>query len=43
MKPKDVANLVEVIDESLALKIISRMKRIIAGEILSDLGVKVAK
>ena len=43
MKPEEAANLVEVIDEGLALKIISGMKSKIAGQVLSNLDVKVAK
>ena len=43
MKPEEAANLVEAIDESLALKIISGMKSKIAGQVLSNLDVKVAK
>ncbi len=43
MKPEQAANLVEAIDEELALKIISGMKSKIAGQVLSKLDVKVAK
>ena len=43
MKPQEAANLVEAISESLALKIISGMKSKIAGQVLSNLDVKVAK
>ena len=43
MKPQEAANLVEAIDEGLALKIISGMKSKIAGQVLSQLDVKVAK
>ena len=43
MKPEEAANLVEAIDEDLALKIISGMKSKIAGQVLSNLDVKVAK
>ncbi len=43
MKPEEAANLVEAIDENLALKIISGMKSKIAGQVLSNLDVKVAK
>lgn len=43
MKPEEAANLVEVIDEGLALRIISGMKSKIAGQVLSNLDVKVAK
>lgn len=43
MKPEEAANLVEAIDENLALKIIRGMKSKIAGKVLSNLDVKVAK
>ena len=43
MKPEEAANLVEAIDEDLALKIVSGMKSKIAGQVLSKLDVKVAK
>jgi flagellar motility protein MotE (MotC chaperone) len=43
MKPEEAANLVEAIDEALALQIISGMKSKIAGQVLSNLDVKVAK
>jgi len=43
MKPEEAANLVEAIDEELALQIISGMKSKIAGQVLSKLDVKVAK
>ena len=43
MKPEEAANLVEAIDEGLALQIISGMKSKIAGQVLSNLDVKVAK
>ena len=43
MKPEEAANLVEAIDEDLALKIVSGMKSKIAGKVLSKLDVKVAK
>ncbi len=43
MKPEEAANLVEVIEEDLALKIISGMKSKIAGQVLSNLDVQVAK
>jgi flagellar motility protein MotE (MotC chaperone) len=43
MKPEEAANLVEAIDEELALKIVSGMKSKIAGQVLSKLDVKVAK
>ena len=42
-KPEEAANLVEAIDEGLALQIISGMKSKIAGQVLSNLDVKVAK
>ena len=43
MKPEEAANLVEAIDEDLALKIVSGMKSKIAGQVLSKVDVKVAK
>ena len=43
MKPEEAANLVEAIDEGLALQIISGMKSKIAGQVLSNMDVKVAK
>jgi flagellar motility protein MotE (MotC chaperone) len=43
MKPEEAANLVEAIDENLALKIVSGMKSKIAGQVLSKLDVQVAK
>ena len=43
MKPEEAANLVEAIDEGLALKIVSGMKSKIAGQVLSKLDVQVAK
>lgn len=43
MKPDEAANLIEAIDENLALKIVSGMKSKIAGKVLSKLDVKVAK
>jgi flagellar motility protein MotE (MotC chaperone) len=43
MKPEEAANLVEAIDEGLALKIVAGMKSKIAGQVLSKLDVKVAK
>ncbi len=43
MKPEDAANLVEAVNEELALQIISGMKSKIAGQVLSKLDVKVAK
>ena len=43
MKPEEAANLVEAIDEDLALKIVSGMKSKIAGQVLSKLDVQIAK
>ena len=43
MKPEEAANLIEAIDDDLALKIVSGMKSKIAGKVLSKLDVKVAK
>jgi flagellar motility protein MotE (MotC chaperone) len=43
MKPEEAANLVEAVDEGLALKIVSGMKSKIAGQVLSKLDVQVAK
>ena len=43
MKPEEAANLVEAIDEDLALKIVSGMKSKVAGQVLSKLDVQVAK
>jgi flagellar motility protein MotE (MotC chaperone) len=43
MKPAEAANLIAAIDEDLALRIISGMKSKIAGQVLSQLDVKVAK
>ena len=43
MKPGEAANLIEAIDDDLALKIVSGMKSKIAGKVLSQLDVKVAK
>ena len=43
MKPEEAANLIEAIDDDLALKIVSGMKSKIAGKVLSQLDVKVAK
>ena len=43
MKPEEAANLIEAIDEDLALKIVSGMKSKIAGQVLSKVDVKVAK
>ena len=43
MKPEEAANLIEAIDDDLALKIVAGMKSKIAGKVLSQLDVKVAK
>ena len=43
MKPEEAANLIEAIDDDLALKIVAGMKSKIAGKVLSKLDVKVAK
>ena len=43
MKPAEAANLIGAIDEHLALQIISGMKSKIAGQVLSQLDVEVAK
>lgn len=43
MKPAEAATLLEAINEDLALQIISGMKSKIAGQVLSQLDVKVAK
>ena len=43
MKPGEAANLIEAIDDDLALKIVSGMKSKVAGQVLSQLDVKVAK
>ena len=43
MKPGEAADLIEAIDDDLALKIVSGMKSKIAGKVLSQLDVKVAK
>ena len=43
MKPEEAANLIEAIDDDLALRIVSGMKAKIAGKVLSQLDVKVAK
>jgi len=43
MKPAEAANLIAAINEDLALRIISGMKSKIAGQVLSQLDVKVAK
>ena len=42
-KPAEAANLLAAIDQHLALQIISGMKSKIAGQVLSQLDVKVAK
>ena len=43
MKPEEAANLIEAIDDDLALRIVAGMKSKIAGKVLSKLDVKVAK
>ncbi|MCH7623117.1 MAG: hypothetical protein IIB46_03455 [Nitrospinae bacterium] len=43
MKPQDAARLMEVINEDLAIQILSGMKSKVAGQVLSKLNVKVAK
>ena len=43
MKPQEAAKLLEVINENLAIQIISGMKSKVAGKVLSKLNVKVAK
>ena len=43
MKPAEAANLIAAINEDLALRIISGMKSKVAGQVLSQLDVKVAK
>jgi len=43
MKPQDAAKLMEVINEDLAIQILSGMKSKVAGQVLSKLNVKVAK
>ena len=43
MKPDEAANLIEAIDDDLALKIVSGMKSKIAAKVLSQLDVKIAK
>ena len=43
MKPEEAANLINTIDQNLALQIVSRMKNEVAGKVLSQLDVKVAK
>ncbi len=43
MKPQEAANLLEALNEDLAIQIISGMKSKVAGKVLSRLDVKVAK
>ena len=43
MKPEEAANLIEAIDDDLALRIVAGMKSKIAGKVLSKLDIKVAK
>ena len=43
MKPEEAANLINIIDQDLALQVVSRMKSEVAGKVLSQLDVKVAK
>ncbi|MDP7281101.1 MAG: hypothetical protein QGG39_14635, partial [Candidatus Poribacteria bacterium] len=43
MKPEEVANLINAIDQNLALQIISRMKSGVAEKVLNQLDVEVAK
>ena len=43
MKPEEAANLINIIDQNLALQVVSRMKSEVAGKVLSQLDVKVAK
>jgi flagellar motility protein MotE (MotC chaperone) len=43
MKPLEAAKLLEVINENLAIQIISGMKSKVAGKVLSKLNVRVAK
>lgn len=43
MKPQEAAKLMEVINEDLAIQILSGMKSKVAGQVLSKLNVKVAK
>ena len=43
MKPEEAANLINTIDQNLALQIVSRMKNEVAEKVLSQLDVKVAK
>lgn len=43
MKPQEAAKLLEVINENLAIQIISGMKSKVAGKVFSKLDVKVAK
>ena len=43
MKPEEAANLINTIDQNLALQIVSKMKNEVAEKVLSQLDVKVAK
>jgi len=43
MKPQEAAKLMEVINEDLAIQILSGMKSKVAGKVLSKLNVRVAK
>jgi len=43
MKPQEAARLLEIINEDLAIQILSGMKSKVAGQVLSKLNVKVAK
>jgi len=43
MKPEEAANLLEALNEDLAIQIISGMKSKVAGKVLSRLDIKVAK
>ncbi|QPJ65177.1 MAG: hypothetical protein G3M78_07155 [Candidatus Nitrohelix vancouverensis] len=43
MKPEEAANILEAVDEELAIQIITGMKAQIAGQVLSQLNVKIAK
>jgi len=43
MKPQEAAKLLEVINENLAIQIVSGMKSKVAGKVLSKLNVRVAK
>ena len=42
MKPEEAANLLNTIDQNLALQIVSRMKSEVAGKVLNQLDAKVA-